>query len=315
MKKLLLTIFILLAFAGQGWGATYLWCKGSTGAFTEAAWNAATDCSGAEVEPPVANGDIYVANGQTVSIAASIGDVTHVVTLTTEGTNYGGTDGGGFTIDFGSVGVLTLYTNITAGSTVCLTISGAGSADPELTINGDIAGGTSTSAYGIMGSFTGAGTNVVVNGTVAGGSGTNTRGINVTGSTGSPKITVTGATSTGGSGTGAHGIYSAGTTVVMNGDCVGGSTLETFGCHNGAASATFTVVGNLLGSSRSPGDGSRISWTPGASNYERKIYNGTNYYYYGPIDKTKVELGTACIDKEDGATTGTLSTGGGAWGF
>lgn len=337
MKKLLLTIFILLAFAGQGWGANWFAGAGDTdfnavsGGTTSSVWNSNADgTSGSYLDwsTQPANGDVFIANGATIAIDDNIGSESVTVTLTTEGTDYGGTDGGGFTVDISAVGALVLYTNITSGSTTCLSISGVGSSGTELTINGNVLAGTSASAFGIADSHTGAGAEVKINGNVTAGSAGTTRGIDASGVTGTITITgnVTGGSSTG---SGVH-LRGAGSVVTVNGDCVGGSSVDSVGCYS--TGAVFTCTGNIVGTETNSGTTGKVRWSPSTSKkYIKYDAGGTVIYASAGLGSdsdgtqitaanTAAEVLTSAyfVNKDDGVhTQGTASagTGGGAWGF
>lgn len=182
---------------------------------------------------PGAADDVY-ANNFTVTVDQ---DVTVLSLRTTAGTT--AVAGGGFTTAV-SRSVTVTGAGIVAGSTTCLTLTGA--SGQTLTVTGAVAGGTGTNARGVNNSSTGA---VVVAGAVAGGSnGSGAAGIN-NASTGT--ITVTGNVTSGPTGTSVYGINNASTgTITVTGNVTGGASGAAYGI-NMNSGGTLTVNGNVTG--------------------------------------------------------------------
>jgi hypothetical protein len=325
MKKLLLTIIILLAMAGQGWGANWFAGSGDTdfnavsGGTTSSVWNSNADgTSGTYLDwaTQPGNGDVFIANGATIAIDADIGSGSVTVTLTTEGSDYGGTDGGGFTVAVNNVGALTLYTNLTAGTTDCLTINGAGSAGTELTIYGDAIGGTATNIEGLVDLHTGAGAIVALIGDCTAGSAINTYGCKSSSASGILNIT---GDCYGKSAPGCA-LLGAGTTMTVTGDCYASDTsYGTSGCFGSVTENPLIIVGDIIGNTYSVGANGCIAWNPAAGGYI-KIQGDTagNYIYASEAPAAaNVAVGTSVVDSTDGSydAGSHAGGGGGAWGF
>lgn len=316
MKKLLLIILICL-LPVSGWGANWFAGSGDTdfnavsGGTTSSVWNSNADgTSGTYLDwsTQPANGDVFIANGATIAIDDNIGSESVTVTLTTEGTNYGGTDGGGFTMDIGSNPGKTIYANIgnattPEGTTTIFTITDAADANNgTLTFNGTITGGASTSASGFYCTATDTDARITINGNIKGGPGVNTYGLLATG--GGCIISITGNV-TGGSVTSALGIW--------------------------ASAGYTTITGNLIATSTTMPLGGYVRWTPtapsnGVTGHYIKLCQDTSYstcntaIYAGSNtdDATKALTTFYYIDPTDGTSdVGTATTGGlgGAWGF
>lgn len=267
-------------------------------------------------------GDIFTANG----VAGIIVDVDPKgtaagngrVTLTTEGTDYSGTDGGGFVYTVNSLAAITITANIVAGTTDCLAISGAGSAGTELTIDGNATGGSVSGAEGIVDTHTGSGAIVAFTGVIRGGSSTISFGFTATSATGTVNLTgnvYPGATSCGLKAT------SSGMVVTLTGDCIGSDTTESSACYSTGATP-LVVVGNIINGSRGCGIQGSIKWNPGTlGTHFRyiKIADATTGSDYAVIPPVVANVKSGEKYGWDGSTyyTGTLSSsgGGGAWGF
>lgn len=297
------------------------------------AWEDAVGCDGTTYTITgafPAAGDILEANGaaMTVNVDPGPNGKVHIKT----------TAGGGFA--YATATNITLNTDITAGTTACLAITGSTGGG---TILGNITGGSGSSTYGVNDSHTVVTVTYGASGspiTIAGGAGTNSHGVymqgagpsvvyaNSTGNTGkgwnnagNSTCTYTGnATAVSSSGVengGASGV------LTMTGNCTGSGTANASGC-TGAGAAAFIITGNLISGARGSGASGNIVWTPAgpgttADNYI-KIQSPTagNYIYVSEsLPIASVEDGYTY--GFDGATyyTGTLAggSGGGAWGF
>lgn len=330
MKKRIIALVILLlcAFAYQANAATWFAGSGDTdfnavsGGTTSSVWNSNADgTSGTYLDfsTQPSNGDIFVANGATIAIDDSIGSESVTVTLTTEGTDYGGTDGGGFTFNINTSDAETLYVNVVAGTSIGLTVTGAGAgADTtELTIIGNITGGTATSAYGM--SLTHTLGKILITGAITGGSGSSSNGIHCSSS---GRFAVTG-NATGATGA---GINSTSTSVfTVAGNCSGSAgTGVGNGCQCGGTTGYGTITGNIVNGARSVGITGACRWTPtapasGVTGHYFKADGGGTAIFAGTNtdDATKALTTFYYIDPTDGTSDqGSASTsGGGAWGW
>jgi hypothetical protein len=332
MKKgiIALVILLLCALVYQANAATWYAGSGDTdfnavsGGTTSSVWNSNADgTSGTYLDfaTQPSNGDIFVANGATIAIDDNIGSESVTVTLTTAGN--GGTDGGGFTVNISAVGALVLYTNLTAGTTDCLAITGAGSSGTELTINGNITGGSAANADGVADSHTGVGAAVVVNGTITGGSAASTTGYNSIGATGT--VTITGNVAAGSGTSTYYGFYSSsGTITTITGNCTGaGGANAMSGCH-AAGAGGITVIGNIINTARAVGASGCIKWTPtapssGVNGHYVKFDGGGTAVYVGKNTETQAKAMTDFYYFTAASATSTVGTatgsGGGASGW
>jgi hypothetical protein len=241
------------------------------------------------------------------------------VTLTTEGTDYGGTDGGGFTFNINTSDAETLYVNVVAGTTVGLTVTGAGAgADTtELTIIGNSTGGSATSAYGIKLEHT---TGLVpITGNATGGSGISAHGIY---NSSAGKFTFTGNAT----GSGGFGLISAGSSVfTITGNCTGSSSSGGKpGCDCGSLTGYCTVTGNIIAGTKNVGAMGAIRWNAtapadGVTGHYVKFDGGGTAVFAGKNtdDASKALTTFYYIDPTDGTSDqgSASSTGGGAWGW
>jgi hypothetical protein len=183
--------------------------------------------------------DVVYANGKTVTIDSGI----TVNQITTASTPVGGLAGGGFQITI-STGI-TITTNISAGTTTCLTTShNAG----NVTIVGNISGGTSNSSHGIT--HSGFGTLSIV-GNVNGGRFSTIYGISLTSAgavnlSNCPSVYVSGNVIGGSFVTSTPGINAASTILCLIdifGDCIGGTAFPAVA--NANQNSLLIVRGNL----------------------------------------------------------------------
>jgi len=332
MKKYLLLILILL-MPTWAWGANWFAGSGDTdfdaqdGSHVSSVWNSNADgTSGTylDFDTGPGNGDVFIANGATIAIDDNIGSGSVTVTLTTEGTDYGGTDGGNFSIAINSVDALTLYTNITGGSTRCLLITGAGSSGTELTLRGNITGGTASSAHGVDDTHTGAGAIVAVIGNIVGGTGVSSAyGYNFNSASGSAVTTIDG-NATGGQSPALYIANDASATI--SGNCVGSDTYWSgHGCYSNHT-GIITVSGSIISQNLGSGAVGPIIWTPSSSQKYIVIDGGgTPLYASAGIGSdsggtqvsaanTAAEIATGkyFVKKDDGVhTQGTKTAGSG----
>jgi hypothetical protein len=213
--------------------------------------------------------------------------------------------------------------NVVAGTSIGLTVTGAGAgADTtELTIIGNITGGSASSAYGVRLEHTLG--NIPITGTVTGGSGTASHGIY---SASAGKFALTGNAT----GVVGGGVYSASTSIfTVAGDCIASSgTNSQYGCGCGGQTGYGTITGNIVNGPRSVGIYGACRWTPTAPSSDKtghyiKFDGGGTAKYYGKVtdetaanEASKVATGEYFIKSDDGATTqgtATAGGGGGAW--
>ncbi len=350
MKKLLHILIsgcLIVVFAATPClSTTWYACAGSRNISDAATWEDAVGCDGNVLTwNDQAAGDIFEANGQTGLVVdvnpKGTGGSAGKVHLKT-------TAGGGFTYNVNTQDAITIDADITAGTTDCLVVSGAGSAGTELTIIGNITGGGSLNADGVADSHTGAGAIVDVQGSVTGGGNTTANGYLASGATGTVQFST--GTYTAATGSGIR--RTNGGVTAITGTCVGGSdtsTTKTAGCMHagtgtftitgscqGSASAspspgcmtestgTITVTGNLIATANGLGAAGKIDWAPGdttpPSNYVQIWSSGADFYYMTPNPEPAVaDVKTGVTYGWDGSDvyTGTLASGsgGGAWSF
>jgi len=325
MKKgiIALVILLLCAFVYQA-NATDYYAQADAEITTAELWDTNPAGGGTDLTwASLADGDVLYANNHAITIANDIGSSSVTATLTTAAGT--GTAGGSFTFNINTGDAKTLYVNVTAGTTPGLIVTGAGAgADTtELTIIGDITGGSATSAYGVRLEHTLG--NIIITGSATGGAGASSHGIH-TASAG--KFAVTG-NATGAIGA---GINSASTSIfTVNGNCIGSSTnTGGIGCYCGATTGYCTITGNLINGVYNTAVSGHVRWTPTApasdatGHYVKFDGGAASATYYGKVtdetaanEASKIAAGEYFIKSDDGATTlGTASSsGGGAWGW
>lgn len=325
MKKGIIGLVILLlcAFVYQA-NATDYYAQADAEITTATLWDTNPAGGGTDLTwASLANGDVLHANNHAITIENDIGSGSVTATLTTAAGT--GTAGGGFTFNINTTAAKTLYTNVTAGTTVALTVTGAGAgADTtELTLIGNITGGSAQSAYGVRLEHTLG--NIIITGSVTGGAGNSSHGIY---SASAGKFAITGNVT----GVVGAGLYSASTSIfTVAGDCIASSgTNSQYGCGCGGQTGYGTITGNIVNGPRQVGVYGACRWTPtapasGATGHYIKFDGGAaSATYYGKVtdeiaanEASKVAAGEYFIKSDDGATTlGTASSsGGGAWGW
>ena len=314
MKKILLSILLILTFATSGNTATYYACiAGNISAAN--AWEDSAACDGTTYTITgafPASGSVLEANAQAMTIDTDPGP-NGAVTLQN-------TAGGSFAVAT-SVTPLTINANITSVGAACLAVTGNADANPALTIIGTITGGGSATYYGVGDSHT-VGT-VVVQGAITGGGNATAVGYRFSGATGS--VTITG-NAKGVSGPGVQ--TSAAGTMTLNGDCIGSAASTVIvGCASGSVGA-ITCTGNLVQGSLGPPYTGPVVWVPSSAQKYYWHTAGTDVYasaglgsdaggtqITGANTAEKVAVGTYFVKKDDGVfTQGTASSGGGfAW--
>jgi hypothetical protein len=322
IKTFLLAILMVMA-AGQGWATNYYACQAAQNLTGDATWCTAAQVSGSCAAiaartawaTVVADSPTLYANGCTVVVNDSF----TAVGLSTADGDAGGAAvaGGSFTLDLATVTAKTLTTAITAGTTDCLVVSGAAGAGTVLTITGALTGSSTTNGMdAVSDTHTGATSVIVVNGDITGGSNSSACGYNGTGTTG--YFTFTGNAL----GVGGTGILltTATTGSTITGNCTGSSTaVGGVGCSsNGAGGLTIigtgNTVGNIVDGARAVGVSGSIGWTPHAANYRQTTF-GTDVFASAAPTKADIKVGTYSVISTTGAyENGTLAAGGGgAW--
>jgi hypothetical protein len=313
MRRLFFCVLILAAIPTASYSATYYGCADqeitATGTFEDQA-----DCAGTPLTwASLANGDVLNANGRTISIANDIGSVSVAVTLQVTAT------GGGYTYNTSAVTGKILYTNITNDQTTqALLISGSGSDNPVLTINGNITGGSTSSDYGVLDTHTVG--RVVINGTATGGTNTTAYAYRYAGAT-SHATDITSCV-----GDTADGCMTVGTGTIYVATCTGDEDSQASGCY-GSVGGPIVITGNIIGTPYASGARGAYIWEPSlASNY-LKIFNGGSDFLYvfaalGNSGGTKISAantaaeiksGTYFVKSDDGVyTNGTASTSSGS---
>jgi hypothetical protein len=319
MKKILSWLILLVLLAPTWSLATDYYATADAEITTAELWDTnpaggGTDLTWASLQ----DGDVLYANNHAITIANDIGSASVTATLTTAAGT--GTAGGSFTFNINTTDAKTLYTNVTAGTTPGLIVTGggAGADTTELTIIGAITGGTATGAYGVRLEHTTG--NIIITGAPTVGSGVSSHGIH---SASAGKFAVTG-NATGATGAGINS--TSGSVFTVAGNCSGsaGTGVGT-GCQCGGSMGSGTITGNIVNGAISVGITGACRWTPAApadgvtGHYVKfdgggtAVYAGTNtddaskalttFYYIDPTDGTS----------DQGSASG--SGGGGAWGF
>jgi len=199
-----------------------------------------------------------------------------------------------------------------------VTGAGAGADTTELTIIGDITGGSASAANGVTDSHTAG--KVIVTGDITGGSNVNAFGYTWSGGTGT--LTITGNAT----GRTANGLNITGTgagTAGMTGNCVGSDTAVAVGC-NGSSTVALTVAGNIINGDRAWGASGSVRWNPtapsdGVNGHYIKIDGGGTPLYVGKNTETQAKALTDFYYFTGASATSTVgtatTTGGGAWGW
>ena len=228
IKKILISILLLLTFASQGWATTwYAGANCASGTMSSCNWYSTQGSSCTNGTGPLTwnnqvAGDTFNANG-CVAIAVDVdpqgtGGSKGKVILNTPagGTFVVSTIAGNrtFTADLGVVG--------NTGTTTVLAVSGTNTY--TLTILGNIYGGGTASAYGL--SISGTTSTIVI------------------GANGSPVTII------GGSAAACNGVYDShttGTSVTVYANITGGSNGTARGYYQSAATGTISFIGNVTG--------------------------------------------------------------------
>lgn len=321
MKKGIIALVILLLCCAIQANATDYYATADAEITTAELWDTNPAGGGTDLTwASLADGDVLYANNHAITIANDIGSASVTATLTTAAGT--GTAGGSFTFNINTTAAKTLYTNVTAGTTPGLIVTGAGAgADTtELTIIGNITGGSSATAYGVRLEHTLG--NIPITGTITGGEGTSSHGIH---SASAGKFAVTGNAT---AGTVGAGINSASTSVFnVAGNCTGSGTSNgAAGCNCGTSTGYCTITGNIINGTYNTGVTGHVRWNPtppanGQTGHYVKVIDsaGTGAVYVGTNtdDASKALTTFYYIDPTDGTSdVGTATTtGGGAWGW
>jgi hypothetical protein len=320
MKKGIIGLVILLlcAFVYQA-NATDYYAQADAEITTAELWDTnpaggGTDLTWASLQ----NGDVLYANNHAITIANDIGSASVTATLTTAAGT--GTAGGSFTFNINTTDAKTLYTNVTAGTTPGLIVTGAGAgADTtELTIIGNSTGGSALAAYGVRLEHTLG--KILITGDALGSAASSGHGIH---SASAGRFAVTG---NGTGGASANGINSASNSVFsVTGNCVGASgTGVGFGCACYTTGGSCTVTGNLINGPRQVAATGTVIWNPtapssGVNGHYVKFDGGGTAVYVGKNTETQAKAMTDFYYFASDSATSTVGTatgsGGGAWGW
>ena len=315
MKRILISILLLLTFASPSWATPYYAgnLAGQNINYTSSAgWypTSTGSCTGSGTPVTIGNfgnGDILNANGCAgITVNVDPGSVSVTVNLSTVGT--GGTAGGTFLYTTTASPPATVHANCTAGSTNCLTVSGASGSTG--TITGTCTGSASGAFVGCYDSHNqAAGTMTYAAGT--GGNGAATAyGIEYTLSTTGNPVVVTTCTAASTASEGIGCLASGAIMTVVN--CVASGTA---GCSTTGALALITVTGNIVSVLGNFGIYGRIYWVPGsAQNYiQMPSTSGPTYIYASQAPALSNVLNTASevLPTTGVWTAGTASASGG----
>ena len=310
----------------EAWATTWYACLNTTNISAANVWKDASNCTGNILAwNNQVNADIFEANGQTGLIVdvdpQGTGGSAGKVALKT-------TAGGGFTYNVNTQAAITINADITAGTTDCLAISGAGSSGTKLTIVGNLTGGGTATADAVVDLHTGAGALVSVTGNLVAGTSTTTFAYNASGTTGS--VTING-NSTAGASSPSFVIAAGNTLGTINGNCIGSDIGNYTGCSSAGGVGYLTVTGSIIAGTRGLGASGAIRWAPSSAQKYVKFDGGGTVIYAGAglgsdaggtqitgaNTAAKVAAGTYFIKNDDGVyTQGSASGGGGgAWGF
>lgn len=317
MKKLLLLILLLLAFATTSLSADWYAC-GTTPAFNHVSgttvsdvWNSAGACNATWMDwsTQPGTGDNFYANAVTGIVVnvdpAGTAGATIVNLLTTAGA---GTAGGTFTYNV-SIN-LAMKFNCTAGTTACIAVSGTTGTGSSTT--GTCTGSATVATMaGCSDSHNVTGGTMTYGAAVGGVGGSSAYGINYTASnTGTPVIvnTCTGASTVGtGIGCNASGAN------MQVGNCV---AMGSVGCNEPTAgSGAITVTGNLIWSLNASAIYGRMYWVPAsAQNYIKLPTTSAPTYLYAsqaPALSNVLSTASEVLPTSGVWTAGTATAGGG----
>lgn len=325
MRKLLLSILMVLVLASTGWAASYYGCAtaaiNADSTFCTTATGSCTGDTAVTAATALAGTHTLFANGCTITIPNNADVTITAAKLSNKDDGGDMVDGGQFTYATSASYVAVVNANLETGGTTgtVLSVTGSAAGAARLTVNATtITAGSATNMFGLGLAHT-VGTIVVNATTVTAGTSTGTHGLYIN----AGPVTFTG-NATGGSSTGA-GLFIAGASATtMAGDCTGGSAYSSDGCY--AVAGTFTLTGNIINTATSSGVRGVVRWTPtapssGVTGHYIKFDGGGTAVYAGKNtdDATKALTTFYYIDPTDGTSDqGSASTtggGGGAWGF
>jgi hypothetical protein len=320
---------LILLFAGSSRATDYYACQNAQQIDGDNTWCTAAQRSGSCAATAgrtawatvVADTPTLHANG-CASIVIGVNKTIDAVKMTnkTDGTS---TDGGifNFTTSTGNPSVLNIPTMETGAASKLLYISGSGSGTVftinATTITGGAGGEAICSEHSV-------GTVVVNSSDVIGGTVGGSYGLRILGT---GVFTITSNIT---AGTAAQGLYMNAGTVVVNGDCVGGTAQDAngAGCANNTGTS-LTVTGNIKNSATGSGTLGKVIWAPAsAKNYIKYDGGGTVIYagaglgsdsggtqISGANTAAEISTGKYFVKKDDGVyTQGSKTAGsGGSW--
>lgn len=316
MKKILLSILLILAFATSGQTATCTFQSGGVDLNWSTTGN--WDCGHVPLagEPVIIPGLIAVMD--VARIPATSGKIASLTATTT----------GQITVDFAnarfaaSAGSINVTGDIQAAEKPTaagfILISGAGGAGNVFTVDAaNIIGGSNASSTGITATSS-SGTLAIV-GHVKGGSSVGTHGVSTTAN--GLAITVSNGAE-GGSGSLAYGVNcgTGSSTVTVTGNVTGGTGIASSGAFS-TCSGTFTITNsNLINGTGGVALGGKVPvWSPGNTNYLSWYDTGAgsakSFYVDTDPTEAKVQTGTSYIFQGVTKNGSYSAGGGGAWGF
>ena len=274
MKKLLLSILLLLTFASQGW-ATVWYASGvsghscASGNMSTCYWYSTpgdtTSCtttagSGLLTWNSQAAGDTFVANG-CVGITINVdpqgtGGSAGIVTLRNDYYGSAGYASGGGTFLYATASQLTITANFIAGQANCLTISGSQSGTAGTILGNITSSSTTNTIYGVVDSHT--------------------VGTMIYGSSGTP-ITITGGTGSADSGV---LVNNSGPSTFYANLVAGTTGYSSCAITFSYISSAITLIGNMINNSSNMAVCARsLIWNPTAKNYIAYYANGAVTYF------------------------------------
>jgi hypothetical protein len=309
MKRILLSILIVLMLASPAFAASYYAQKSGNINADDVWFDAPTGGSGVTGATALAGTHDLYANSFTVTINTSFS----AAKISTEAGPAPGTATGTFNTVISTP--VTITANIVAGGSACLVpVNSTG----NVTVVGNSTGGSGANTYGIN---CGNGNAISLSGTATGGSSVSNAAGVYQGSSGTALLNnVTGAAS--------YGLYSISVgTASVTGTVTGGSTAGSDGIR-ALGTGAVTITGNIVNTATAAGASGRITYTP--ANNTKYIRYGDVYYsaglgsdvggtaITGANTAAKVATGTYFVKKDAGVyTQGAAASGGGggAWGF
>lgn len=317
MKKILLSILLILAFATNGFSADYFACAADE-VHANNVWCTAAHANGscsndgtteADTGAILSAGNSFYANGCAMTITSNV----TVAKLSTAAN--GEVAGGGFTVSTNGV---VIQANLEADTTTALFITGAGvavtlgSSGTPITIQG----GSAATAYGVYDQHTGVGSTTTVYATITGGTNITAKGYYSTSSS-VGGVNIIGTCVGGTTAVGCQNKHATtGTMTVLN--CYGAAAgIAQSGCY-AVDGGKITVTGDIKNTDVATGVFGVIEYAPATASNFIWFTLGTDIYLSVPPAADKILTTGSFVNSTDGTVdSGTASAGGGggAWGF